>query len=188
VSDPFISSDPIAWLNSYWKRLHDENSFFRSSHTVEDTAVMLQAIAGYDANDTNSSRSSTADYRMVLRRPTSALRPGVAREFFFDDLDPEFQVAIDNALTALRGITAAVRDVQLPSPAAGQERVRAIVRGAEAFEYHAEFVRTVSQRYLPETLVKVRTGGAVTTGDYIKARQDVAESRRAIEPRPERVG
>jgi aspartyl-tRNA(Asn)/glutamyl-tRNA(Gln) amidotransferase subunit A len=151
------------------------------ARTVEDTAVLLQAIAGYDADDTNSILTNPIDYRAALRRSTVGLRIGVAREFFFDDLDPEFQSAIDHAVVALRGITAEVRDMSLPSPAASQESVRAIVRGAEAFQYHAEWVKATPHLYLPETLVKVRTGGEVTTAEYIKARRALAESRRVIE-------
>ncbi len=151
------------------------------TRTSEDAAVVLQAIAGYDAADTNSIRATVPDYRAALRRPTSSIRIGVARELFFDDLDPDFQRAIDEALTALRRITADVRDILLPSPAAAQESVRAIVRGAEAFQYHAERVQATPQLYLPETLVKVRTGGDVTTTAYIKARRELAEARRAIE-------
>jgi len=81
----------------------------------------------------------------------------------------------------LQSITASVRDTSLPSRAAAQESARAIVRGAEAFQYHTEWLKATPELYLPETLVKIRTGGEVTTGDYIKARRDLAESRRTIE-------
>ena len=151
------------------------------ARTVEDAAVVLQAIAGYDAADATSIRANVPEYRAALRRPAATLRIGVAREFFFDDLDLEHQRAIDEALVALRRIAADVRDTSLPSPAAGQESVRAIVRGAEAFQFHGEWVKAAPQLYLPETLVKVRSGGEVTTGGYIKARRELAESRRAIE-------
>jgi aspartyl-tRNA(Asn)/glutamyl-tRNA(Gln) amidotransferase subunit A len=151
------------------------------ARSVEDTAVMVQAIAGYDAADTNSIQATSADYRAALRRPTSALRIGVPREFFFDDLDSEFQRAMDDALAVFRSITAGIRDTVLPSRAAAQESVRAIVRGAEAFQYHAERVKATPDLYLPETLVKIRTGGEVTAGDYIRARRDLAESRRTID-------
>src|SRR5262249_52621700 len=137
--------------------------------------------AGYDAADTNSIRANIPDYRAALRRPTSSLRIGAVRDFFFDDLDSDVQRAIGEALVALRRIAADVRDVSLPSPAAGQESVRAIVRGAEAFQYHAGWVKATPQLYLPETLVKVRTGGDVTASQYIKARRELAETRRAIE-------
>jgi aspartyl-tRNA(Asn)/glutamyl-tRNA(Gln) amidotransferase subunit A len=151
------------------------------ARSAEDTAILLQVIAGYDAADTNSIRAPSVDYRTALRRPTSALRIGVPREFFFDDLDPEFQHAMDDALATLRSITASVRDTVLPSRPAAQESVRAIVRGAEAFQYHADWVNATPELYLPETLAKIRTGGEVTIGDYIRARRDLAESRRTIE-------
>ena len=57
--------------------------------TVEDAALMLAAIAGYDALDPTSVDVPVADYSRAIRLETSKLRVGVARMPFFDNLDPE---------------------------------------------------------------------------------------------------
>jgi aspartyl-tRNA(Asn)/glutamyl-tRNA(Gln) amidotransferase subunit A len=151
------------------------------TRTVEDSALMLQAIGGYDPADTNSVRMNMPDYRAALRHPTSALRVGVPRDFFFDDLDPEFDAAMKKALAVVETITAGVKSVVLPSPASKQESVRTAVRAAEAYLYHYEWVNGTPELYQPETLVRVRSGADVTALAYIQGRRDLAEARRVIE-------
>ena len=151
------------------------------TRTVEDNALMLQAIAGYDPADTNSIRMNIPDYRSALRHSTSALRVGVPRDFFFDDLDPEFDAAMKKALAVLEKVTASVKDVALPSPANKQEAVRTAVRAAEAYLYHSEWVNKTPELYQPETLLRVRSGADVTALAYIQGRRDLAEARRVIE-------
>src|SRR5579864_6815389 len=57
------------------------------ARTVEDTATLLQAIAGYDAEDVSSVQASVPNYDTALRARPSSLRIGVARDFFFEGLD-----------------------------------------------------------------------------------------------------
>ena len=151
------------------------------TRTVEDNAVLLQVIAGYDPADTSSVRMNVPDYRSGLNNASSRFRVGVPRGFFFDDLDPEFGAAIENALAVLAKITAGVRDVVLPSPPDKQESVRAAVRAAEAYLYHTEWVTKAPELYQPETLQRVRTGANVTASAYIQGQRDLAQARRAIE-------
>src|SRR6202050_2932246 len=54
--------------------------------TVADAAIVLQAIAGYDAADVTSADVSVADYIDALREDTRTFRVGVLRAYFFDDL------------------------------------------------------------------------------------------------------
>jgi len=151
------------------------------TRTVEDAALMLQVVAGYDAADTNSVRVNVPDYRSALHRPPSALRVGIPRDFFFDDLDPEIDAAIRKSLGTIERITARVQDVVLPAPAGRQESVRAAVRAAEAYAYHSQWVEKTPELYQPETLLRVRGGAAVTARAYIQGRRDLADARRVIE-------
>lgn len=151
------------------------------TRTVEDNAIMLQVIAGYDPADTSSTRFTVPDYRASLRQTASRLRVGVPRDFFFDDLDPDFGAAVTNAIALLADITAGVRNVVLPSPPDKQESVRTAVRAAEAYLYHREWVTKTPELYQPETLFRVRLGADVTTPAYIQGMRDLAQARRVIE-------
>ncbi len=109
------------------------------TRTVADAAIMLQTIAGYDPAETTSQQINVPDYTAALQAKVSSLRLGIpARDFFFSALDPEIETAVNNALSVLEKLTAGLREVSLN--ASTQERLRASVRAAEAYAYHAEFV------------------------------------------------
>ncbi len=57
--------------------------------TVEDAAIVLQAIAGYDAADVTSADVAVGDYVAGLREGVKRVRVGVVRGYFFDELDAE---------------------------------------------------------------------------------------------------
>src|SRR5439155_7313079 len=63
------------------------------TRTVADTAILLQAIAGYDPAETTSQQMNIPDYSAALRMKVSSLRLGVPREFFFAGLDPDIEAA-----------------------------------------------------------------------------------------------
>ena len=146
------------------------------ARTVADAAIMLQAIAGFDLLDIGSRRMTIPDYVAALGGKVAGLRLGVAREFFFADLDPEIEVAMHDALGVLRRLTGSSREVTLP--ASGVEQLRGAVRAAEAYAYHADFIEKSPEAYQPETLQRLRAGMNVTTRAYIQGRRDVDFARR----------
>jgi aspartyl-tRNA(Asn)/glutamyl-tRNA(Gln) amidotransferase subunit A len=85
------------------------------TRTVADAAIILQAIAGYDIEETTSQKIEVSDYSSVLRARTSSLRLGRPREFFFDGLHPEIEAAMNNALSLLATLTSAARLEAKPS-------------------------------------------------------------------------
>ena len=148
------------------------------ARTIADTAVVLQVIAGYDRLDTGSQSMAVPDYSAALSGNVSAVRVGVARSFFFDDLDPEIGAAMEEALRVLQRLTVHVRDVTLP--ASTQEALRAAVRQAEAYAYHAEFMEKSPELYQPETLVRLRAAMDAKTTAYILGRREVDLTRRIV--------
>jgi aspartyl-tRNA(Asn)/glutamyl-tRNA(Gln) amidotransferase subunit A len=149
------------------------------ARTVADTAALLQVIAGYDEQDTTSERMNIPDYEKALQAKVSSLRVGTPREFFFADLDPEIDAAMKEALTVLTKLTAGIRDV--PLPANTMESLRDVVRAAEAYAYHREYVAKTPELYQPLILKRIQAGANVTTPAYIQGRRDLAEVRRKAE-------
>jgi aspartyl-tRNA(Asn)/glutamyl-tRNA(Gln) amidotransferase subunit A len=121
---------------------------------------------------------SIPDYGAALRDRTSSLRVGVARSFFFADLDPEIELAVNEALRVLEKISAGLRDVTLPGSTQALLDLRATVRAAEAYAYHAAFVEKSPELYQPETLVRLRADAAVDTPTYVRGRREVDLIRR----------
>ena len=119
------------------------------TRTIEDAALMLQAIAGYDPADASSLRVPIDDYRAALSSGVRGLRVGVPRSYFYDRLDDEVRAAVERALAVLRGLGAEVRNVEISGL---QEFLQAGlgVALAEAQEYHAEALRERPQDFGPD--------------------------------------
>jgi len=149
------------------------------ARTVEDTALLLQVIAGYDEQDTTSEKINVPDYSHSIGMKVSSLRIGIPREFFFADLDPEIDAAIKEALSVLGKLAGGLRDVALQADK--METLRDVVRAAEAYAYHREYVAKTPELYQPLILKRIQAGANVTTPAYIQGRRDLAEVRRKAE-------
>ncbi|HYR89727.1 MAG TPA: amidase [Terriglobia bacterium] len=147
------------------------------TRTVADTAFLLQAMAGYDPLETTSVRMDVPNYAAALRL-RSPVRLAVARDFFFERLDSEIETAVNRALSVLEKLMGTIREVEIS--ARNQEELRATVRAAEAYAYHAEFIAKNPELYQPETLARLRAGANVGTEAYIHARQELDKVRRSI--------
>jgi aspartyl-tRNA(Asn)/glutamyl-tRNA(Gln) amidotransferase subunit A len=84
--------------------------------SVEDTAILLNAMAGYDKYDVASVEHQREDYVAALNQPVKVLRLGIPRAPFFDFLDDEIGKAMENAIGVLAKLTRSVKDVHLPPP------------------------------------------------------------------------
>jgi len=142
--------------------------------TVGDAAIVLQAIAGYDSADNVSADVPVADYVAALRDGAAGLRVGVPREYFFDDLDAEVASAVEHALRGIEAIVGQVKEVRLDVPT---DRT---LQAAEAYAFHAENAAKTPELYQTETLRRIRSGEAVTAGEYIQSRHDLDKARRSI--------
>ena len=83
--------------------------------TVEDVAMVLQAIAGHDERDSTSFKTPIPDYRAALTAPrVRPLRIGIPKEYFGEGLDPEVGAAVQAAIGYYKSHGAEVREVSLP--------------------------------------------------------------------------
>jgi aspartyl-tRNA(Asn)/glutamyl-tRNA(Gln) amidotransferase subunit A len=144
------------------------------ARTVADAAVVLQAIAGYDGKDANSVDMPVPDYLKSLGEGSRALRIGVPRKFFYEDLDPEIAAAVERALATLRALASNLVDIEVDVPT---DRT---VQTAEAYAYHAEFVSRSPELYQPETLRRIRKGEEITAAEFERHRQDLKRIRSQI--------
>jgi aspartyl-tRNA(Asn)/glutamyl-tRNA(Gln) amidotransferase subunit A len=81
---------------------------------VRDAAILLQAIAGHDLQDSTSVPEAVPDYLAALGREIRGLKVGVPREYFGHGLDPEVAGAIRDALKTLADLGAELVEVSLP--------------------------------------------------------------------------
>lgn len=142
------------------------------ARSVGDCALILEAIAGYDAADITSEDMpiDSEQYPVDLGRT----RIGVPHEFFFTGLDSQVEAALDRALALLRSLGAQTREVALEV-----STDRTVFR-AEAFAQHAAHLAETPELYLPETRQKLELGSHIDAPTYIAARRDLAAMRRSI--------
>jgi len=141
---------------------------------VEDCAIVLQTIAGYDSEDITTQDVPVADYVSTLQDDLKELRIGVPRGYFYDDLDPEVASAIERALGVLGRLVAEVKEVRLDVPT---DRT---LQAAESYEIHAANVAERPELYQLETLRRIRTGENVSAAELIRSRRELDEARRGI--------
>jgi aspartyl-tRNA(Asn)/glutamyl-tRNA(Gln) amidotransferase subunit A len=153
------------------------------TRTVKDAMVMLQAICGYDPEDTSSADLPVPDYAKAIAGRTSSFRLGVPRAFFYEQLHPETQAAVQTALAVLKKLTASQRDLEPldsdASYAAIGETFGNILR-AEAYAYHQEFISKTPDLYQAETLKRLRAGAEVATRAYVQSRRRLDQMRRSV--------
>jgi len=142
--------------------------------TVEDAAIVLQAIAGYDPADVTTSEVPVADYVSAVRESPKNLRVGVPRTYFYDDLDAEVAVAVEQALGVIKTLVADLKSISLDLPTDRK------LQSAESYAYHAENVAKSPEKYQAETLRRIMSGANVTAAEYILARREMDEARRSI--------
>ena len=89
------------------------------TQTAEDAALLLQTMAGFDAQDSTSLDAPVPDYAASLKQNIEGLRIGLVSEFFDPSLNPDINAHVRAALSELEKLGAKLMDVSLPNSAAG---------------------------------------------------------------------
>jgi aspartyl-tRNA(Asn)/glutamyl-tRNA(Gln) amidotransferase subunit A len=84
------------------------------THSAEDAAITLQAIAGFDPRDSTSVNTPVPNYRASLDQPLAGLKIGLLKEFF-EGLDARNAALIEAALAEFKKLGAATQEVSLPN-------------------------------------------------------------------------
>ena len=85
------------------------------ARTAEDCALLLQAMAGFDAKDSTSVDQPIDDYLAALSQPLNGLRIGLPKEYFGAGLDPRIADKVMAVVEELKKLGATVKDISLPN-------------------------------------------------------------------------
>jgi aspartyl-tRNA(Asn)/glutamyl-tRNA(Gln) amidotransferase subunit A len=138
------------------------------ARTVEDCALILQAIAGADARDPTAESRPVPDFSKSIGAPISGLRIGKPRQYFYDDCDAEIREAMEVSLEAFRKLGASVVDIDIPDMSAWNA-AGAMIISAEAAAVHANWLRTRAQDYSPQVRMRLEQGLAFPAAAYLNA-------------------
>lgn len=85
------------------------------ARTAEDCALLLQAMAGFDAKDSTSVDQPIDDYLAALTQPLAGLRIGLPKEYFGAGLDPRIADKVMAVVEELKKLGASVKEISLPN-------------------------------------------------------------------------
>ena len=138
--------------------------------TVEDCAILLQAMAGHDRADPASANPLIPDYRAELVGGIKNVSFGVIRHFYERDttVTSEVGAAMEASISVLSRLGASVRDVTLP-PLQDWQACCMIIMLAEAYAVHEPWLRTRFNDYGKCFRDRVAPGAFISSADYMAA-------------------
>lgn len=156
------------------------------ARSVEDCAILLQAIAGFDPRDAGSIASEIPDYRAALAGGVKGLRIGVLRHYWERDMPahPDVGSAMDAAIDVFKMLGAQVEDAQT-RPLQESFDTKVIIGEAEIYAIHYDNLKSRPGDFGRDFLGRVLPGCLFHAADYVQAsrehRRIVAEARTLYE-------
>ena len=139
------------------------------TRTVEDAALVLNAIAGYDPKDSGSANVEVPDFTRRLGQDLKGVRIGLPRKHFFEPLDPEVRDSVEAAIAVLRDLGASISDVEFPS-APQATVIFPFLSRPEAASFQEDFLRNRADDY-GDVRWNVELGEMILATDYIRAQR-----------------
>ena len=141
------------------------------SRTVEDAAITLGAIAGYDPKDPYTWNTPVPDYRQALDGNIKGIRAGVITELINSDpVVPEVRDAVVKATSVLAELGASVEQVSIPLTKYANA-IGAVQMGVEPAWTHRDRIRERLQDYGHDNRIGLLTGSIMPAQVYYKAQK-----------------
>ncbi len=149
----FDNSGPMAW-------------------TVEDCALLLQTLAGFDPKDPASARRPIPDYRTALNLDIRGMRIGVIRHFWEEDLPAheEARQAMEAAIDVFSHLGARVENARM-RPMQEYSDVKVVIAESELFSVHQRNLRERASDFGFDFLGRVLPACLFQAPDYVRAQR-----------------
>jgi aspartyl-tRNA(Asn)/glutamyl-tRNA(Gln) amidotransferase subunit A len=143
------------------------------SRSVEDCALLLQAIAGYDPKDPASANVAVPDFRAGLKDGIKGLRVGVPRADWFNEnrgTDPETEAVFNEALQVFGDFGATVVEID-GRPFSIARKANQTILVAEAYAYHEKTFQSTPDKFGSSVRRRMLEGAFLSAADYIQAQR-----------------
>lgn len=145
------------------------------TNSVCDAGLILQVLAGHATNDETTADVPILDYTCDLDDTLPALRIGIPRAFFFEDIHPEIAAAVEKAIQVIRDMGGEIRDELKLDISLDRT-----LSSAEAYAFHKQYVERLPELYQSVTLGRVKSAEKTSEADVERARRELAASREEI--------
>ena len=147
---------------------------------VEDAALMLQVMGGYDELDPSTVKTLPGDYSSHLRDTMKERKIALAVGDYIEESDPEILEAVRKAAEILKEQGASIKEVNMDflREAAG---ANALMTQADGAAFHRDRMKEHPDWFGADVRLRLETGAAFTSSEYILARHTQSEIRRKCE-------
>ena len=153
------------------------------TRTVEDCAILLQAIAGYDAQDAGSIEAEIPDYRAALSGDIKGLRIGALRHYWEKDMPahPDLARAMDAAIEVFKKLGARVEDCAT-RPMQDSFDTKVLIGEAEIYSIHYDNLKSRPGDFGRDFLGRILPACLFQASDYVQASREHRRIIAAIRP------
>jgi aspartyl-tRNA(Asn)/glutamyl-tRNA(Gln) amidotransferase subunit A len=145
---------------------------------VEDNALLLNVLAGYDTQDPYSVDRPAEDFTRDLQRGVRGGVVGVPANHYFEHIEDEVERRVREAVEVLRSLDAEVREVEIPHLPETLKAQR-IILAVEAYAIHKERLENQPERFGEEISSRLRDAEHLKAYRYATAQQ--ITKRRSLE-------
>ena len=151
------------------------------TRSVEDAALVYQALQGVDFDDETTVGVPPHDVLPTLKAGVKGLRIAFGETLFFDDVDAGLASAVREAGTVLRGLGASVDTMAVPEAAAAMsEQRRAAMIAVEALAVNGRMIDEQFDALDPAVAHRMKTGRALSATDYFTVLRQWADLRASV--------
>jgi len=153
------------------------------ARTVEDCAILLQIIAGYDTHDAGSIPHEIPDYRAALTGDIKGLRIGVLRHYWEKDMPahPDLGRAMDAAIAVFTTLGARVEDCET-RPMQDSFDTKVIIAESEIYSIHYDNLKSRPGDFGRDFLGRVLPACLFQSSDYVQAAREHRRIIAAVQP------
>jgi aspartyl-tRNA(Asn)/glutamyl-tRNA(Gln) amidotransferase subunit A len=167
---------PLAWTLDHVGPL---------SRTVEDNALLLNVLAGYDEQDPYSVDRPVEDFTRNLQRGVRGGVVGVPTSHYFEHAEDEVERRAREAVEVFRSLDAEVQEVEIPHLPETLKAQR-IILAVEAYTIHKERLENEPERFGNEISSRLRDAEHLkayryATAQQVTKRRSLEEFERALE-------
>jgi aspartyl-tRNA(Asn)/glutamyl-tRNA(Gln) amidotransferase subunit A len=137
---------------------------------VDDAAIMLQALAGFDPSDPGSSEEPVPHYLQAMDRWEGPPRVGIVRDFL-DQANPEVQQHTRDTAQRLAQAGAKVEEVDAPPSFTTSADVHWVINSVECASYHEPHFRSRAEDYTNNVRWRIEVGFLIPATHYVQAQR-----------------
>ena len=141
------------------------------ARTVEDTALLLNAMSGYDSNDPGSADRQAPDFYAASLTPQAAPRIGLVRKHFWEKASQETRDHADSIAQRFADAGAIIEDAELPTDFEELLWAHRILMTTEAADAHREWFDGRADDYSPNVRGVIENGLKASAVDYLRAKE-----------------